>query len=467
MATSIARHKTAMRRREPSKPIRLALEHDLINSNSSVLDYGCGHGVDVNFLRSTGVHCIGWDPVHRPEGQLVSAEVVNLGYVVNVIEDGTERQQTLRRAWELATNLLVVSGRLDHERRTLRSTGTYEDGVVTSRGTFQKFYDQHELRQWIEGCLGEPAIPAAPGIFYVFRSAEQREEYVARLFRRRTPAPRLRKSEGFYQENVEAFAPLLDFMSERGRPPNDGEVELSDLIERAGTLKRAISVVTRVFGQDHWAAAAAERKADLVVYLALAKFGTRPRSSDVSAALRNDAKAFFGSYKTACSTADALLFETGSRPTLEAAMSEARIGKLTPTALYVHHDYLGLLPPVLRTYEGCARSLAGDVPEANIIKLARDKYQISYLCYPDFDGDPHPALDHSVVVKLQDLAVRYRFYDDPAGNPPVLHRKETLISPSDPRYGKFRRLTEQEERWGLLEGTTQADEREDYGTPAD
>lgn len=279
MATPIARHKTAMRRREPSKPIRLAVEHDLINPNSSVLDYGCGHGVDVNFLRSTGVHCIGWDPVHRPEGQLVSADVVNLGYVVNVIEDGTERQQTLRRAWELATNLLVVSGRLEHERRTLRSTGTYEDGVVTSRGTFQKFYDQHELRQWIEGCLGEPAIPAAPGIFYVFRSAEQREEYVARLFRRRTSAPQLRKSEAFYQENVEAFTPLLDFMSERGRPPNDAEIELSDLIERAGTLKRAISVLTRVFGQDHWAAAAAERKTDLLVYLALAKFGTRPRSS--------------------------------------------------------------------------------------------------------------------------------------------------------------------------------------------
>jgi hypothetical protein len=39
-------------------------------------------------------------------------------------------------------------------------------------------------------------------------------------------------------------------------------------------------------------------------------------------------------------------------------------------------------------------------------------------------------------------------------NPPVLHRKETFLHPSDQRYGKFARLTAQEEKQGLLEDGT-------------
>jgi hypothetical protein len=37
-----------------------------------------------------------------------------------------------------------------------------------------------------------------------------------------------------------------------------------------------------------------------------------------------------------------------------------------------------------------------------------------------------------------------------SSNPPVLHRKETFLSPEHPLHGKFARLTEQEEKHGLL-----------------
>lgn len=448
-----------MHRRGVSKPVRLALEHSLIHDDLTVLDYGCGRGVDVRALCEAGIRCTGWDPVHLPAGALTEADVVNLGYVINVIEDGRERQETLRQAWSLARRVLVVSGRLEHERRSLRSATTYEDGLVTSRGTFQKFYEQSELRNWIQVSLQEPAIPAAPGVFFVFRAAEQREEYVARLFRRRTAAPKLHRSETFYRENEAAFAPLLAFMLERGRPPYEGELPgIDELLVRAGTIKRAVNVVSRVFGHDHWRAAADERRADLSVYLALAKFGGRPRSGDLATLLRNDARAFFGSYRAACSAADDLLFKTGNRSFLEESMHGATVGKLTPAALYIHREYLDTLPPALRVYEGCARTLAGEVSEGNVVKLARGNFQISYLSYPDFDKQPHPPLNHSVVVNLQELKVRYRFYNDPLGNPPILHRKEEFIASTDIRWTRFRRLTEQEERFQLL------DESETIGT---
>jgi hypothetical protein len=41
-----------------------------------------------------GIRSGGWDPVHRPEPPVEPAPVVNLGYVVNVIENPQERLDT-------------------------------------------------------------------------------------------------------------------------------------------------------------------------------------------------------------------------------------------------------------------------------------------------------------------------------------------------------------------------------------
>jgi hypothetical protein len=42
--------------------------------------------------------------------------------------------------------------------------------------------------------------------------------------------------------------------------------------------------------------------------------------------------------------------------------------------------------------EGCARAYIGCVKRANLVKLGRFEARISYLSYPAFDDDPHPAL---------------------------------------------------------------------------
>ena len=67
-------------------------------------------------------------------------------------------------------------------------------------------------------------------------------------------------------------------------------------------------------------------------------------------------------------------------------------GKKTATALYVHATAVSQLSPVLRAYEGCAKVLTGSLEGANVVKLHRDKAAVSYLWYPDFDEDGHPAL---------------------------------------------------------------------------
>jgi hypothetical protein len=59
--------------------VRLVLAENLITTETEVLDYGCGHGRDVQQLNDAGIPTGGWDPVYAPEGDRSSADVVSLG----------------------------------------------------------------------------------------------------------------------------------------------------------------------------------------------------------------------------------------------------------------------------------------------------------------------------------------------------------------------------------------------------
>mgnify|MGYP002135007206 CR=1 FL=1 len=52
---------------------------------------------------------------------------------------------------------------------------------------------------------------------------------------------------------------------------------------------------------------------------------------------------------------------------------------------------------LLRVYEGCARTYLGEIEDTNLVKLHRTSGKVSYLSYPDFETDPHPALMRSVM----------------------------------------------------------------------
>src|SRR3954469_9562897 len=144
------------------------------------------------------------------------------------------------------------------------------DGVITSKGTFQKFFNQAELQGWIEDSLGAQADVAAPGVFYVFRHVTDREAHLARATRRRRyAAPAIPPSLTFDQ-NRELLEPLLRFMAEHGRPPAIGELaEEISIKERIGSINRAIKLLARVVEVRAWEEAAVTRQRDLLVYIAL------------------------------------------------------------------------------------------------------------------------------------------------------------------------------------------------------
>lgn len=446
----IARHKTAIRRRDLSLPVKQALLDNVIGSATSVFDFGCGHGEDLTLLTSQGIQCSGWDPAFRPDGPRTSADIVNLGYIINVIEDTAEREDVLQQAWDLCHKVLIVSAQILVPGRGNQQVG-FGDGVLTRWGTFQKYFSQGELRDYIETVLEAEAVPAALGVFYVFRNESLRQQFLANRYRHRSVVPRQRLSEIIFREHQGILEPLIQVIEELGRLPEAEEFSLAqEVVHHFGSLKRAFAIIRRVTGEETWKARATERREDLLVYLALSRFRRRPRLCELPAGLQCDMRAFFGTYNKACTEADEVLFRAGNSEAVDQACKESRIGKLLPNALYVHRTAFGSLTPLLRVYEGCARAYLGELPGTNVIKIHRFSGKISYLEYPAFDTAPHPVLARSYKLAMRTQYLDFYDYSC-SSNPPVLHRKETFLEPQHPLYSKFARLTQQEDRHGLLD----------------
>jgi len=205
-------------------------------------------------------------------------------------------------------------------------------------------------------------------------------------------------------------------------------------------------------GQKHRPESIRRRTEDLLVYLALARFRKRPTLSQLPRTLQRGMRAFFGTYTRACGQADELLFQAGNIEAVDAACARSPVGKLLPDDLYVHKSALDALEPLLRVYEGCGRAYLGEIEGANIIKIHRRSGKLSYLIYPDFETDPHPALFRCLPLSLRTRELQCHDYTEHT-NPPVLHRKETFLPPDHPLRDKFARLTRQEEQHGLLTET--------------
>ena len=448
----IERHRAAIVRTDLSRPVRLAIEWAIINKDTTFFDYGCGHGGDVQRVANLGYSSAGWDPYYYPDIPPIPADVVNLGFVLNVIEDPEERRQALCQAWELTRKVLIVAAQVLINAPS-KAQLAYGDGIVTRRNTFQKYYEQEELKKYIDEALNVDAVPVALGVYFVFRDEAEKEGFKAIRFFSRTSTPRVRIPSKRFEDYKEKLEPLMDFFTKRGRLPVKGELETEqELLGIFVNFRRAFAVVLQATDEAEWDAIAYRRSLDIQVYLALTHFDQRPAWQKLSPEMRHDIKAFFGSYDEACQVADAKLFSLGKPRVVQTACEKSKIGKQTRSALYVHVCALGELDPLLRIYEGCASRTIGRVDGATLIKFCTDEPRISYLFYPEFDTDPHPALKASITIDLKTLYITHRDYEQRA-NPPILHRKETFVTTNYPLYEEFAQLTQQEQELGLLKRT--------------
>lgn len=74
---------TAKERSVPSLPVRMLYERNLIKGK--VLDFGCGFGKDVEFLRKKGFDIQGFDPYYLPNYPSDKFDTILCFYVLNVL----------------------------------------------------------------------------------------------------------------------------------------------------------------------------------------------------------------------------------------------------------------------------------------------------------------------------------------------------------------------------------------------
>jgi DNA phosphorothioation-associated putative methyltransferase len=443
---AILRHKTAIRRFQPSRPISVACEHGLISPDTTVFDYGCGRGDDVQLLSESGIMASGWDPHFCSENPIREADVVNLGYVLNVIEDPRERSDVLLRALNLARRALIVAVRVDNGPQSGES---FNDGLITTRSGFQKLFKQSEFRSYLENVTGLPPAMAALGIAYLFKDKSLQSDFVATRSLQRSVFGRRHELEEFRSSDLGRA--YLELARTLARLPKPREFpDFSSLRARFGSPQRIMRLASALLDPHQLDEVQRQRRENFLVYYAATRLEAirLPRFSVLPSETQAEILSLWPSFKHAREEGEAFLFSLGDPERVRVALSGAPVGKLVGDSLYVHRSAEEQLPPLARLQLFAARQLTGNI-EFDIVKLSTNGRKVSFLRYPEFDSVAHPALLSSLSVYLPKSDYRYREYAT-SDNPPVLHRKEAFVDETYPFYEKFASLTQQEEKRSLL-----------------
>ena len=480
-STAMARYRTALTRYNFSAPVQSLAGHGFLDGSRSVFDYGCGRGDDLRGLRENGIQALGWDPHFAPSESKTPCDIVNLGFVINVIENLEERIEALQGAYALARQLLVVSAMIRSEGSV--SGQAYSDGIVTLRRTFQKYYTQPELRQFIGDVLDEEPLAVAPGIFYVFKDKEEEQRFqYGRLENRRnrlrlTPplssprppprAPRVprasvprltaaERAQAAYNEGEQWLEPVWRTWIDLGRLPVLEEITGGEeLIARFGSLNSALNLIRSVH-EDQMALvqrSAASRADDLRVYFAKLHFERRRTYHTLEAGLQRDVKAFFGSFREAQEAARELLSCLAKTQLVEEACRKA--GDLglgwyvEGDSLQLHSSIVPQLPALLRIYIECATLLYGDVSSADLLKIHVQSAKLTLMRFDNFVEHALPRMTQRIKINLrsQDLEV---FDYGGAHAPPYLYEKSRFINEEFPHYAQQIHLEESLDTLGLL-----------------
>ena len=444
----VDRHKTALSRDSLSSPMKTLASNGYLEGQYTVFDYGCGHGDDLAELQAHGITATGWDPNWRPEGDKTEGELVNLGFVINVIEDIEERVEAVLGAWQLTGKLLVVSAMIASERH-ISKFKSFKDGVLTSRNTFQKYFSQAELQVFLEQTLEYEPIPVAPGIFYIFKDKDEEQLYLSSKQRRKSrwkqlvqKSVRIPRKKQLFEENRSLFESFWQRCLELGRMPAAEELpEQDDLLKLTGSTKRAFKLIQEEFDTTPLEDAARERREDLLVYFALQQFNKRRVYKHMPEQLKRDIKVFFGDYKTVIAEARELLFSLAEPDRVEKAC-EAAHDKLPASilnerhSLILHSRFTKDLPPALRVYIGCASQLFSETDGVDLVKIHIRSGKLTMMVYEGFDKQPIPMLQERVKINLRNRHVDFFDYGYGDYEPQPLYKKSLLIDDSFEDYDK-------------------------------
>jgi DNA phosphorothioation-associated putative methyltransferase len=470
----VQRHLTALNRATLSAPVQILIKHGLLSSESSFFDYGCGRGTDMSALKDAGISVGGWDPHYAPDNEIQSADVVNLGFVVNVIEDSAERVEAIQKAFSLANKVLAVSVMLYGPEQPGKP---FRDGFITSRNTFQKYFSQGELKDYLEHALGQQVFMAGPGIALIFSDKDAEQQFNVKRFRStdfterlltarllrvkeartpRTRIPRVTKTERQFQEASEVLNRLWTLSLDLGRFPEAIEVSfLDELLAKTDRYSRALRLLQTHFDQSLLEAASTERADELLLYLAAQQFEKRPTYRNLEARLQRDIKYFFNDYKTAQIAGLQLIMRAANPSEILSACdqaSEEGLGWLdTNQALHFHISLLERLPVLLRAYVTCGLIIWDSMSEVHLVKIHIGSGKLTFLEYENFDTTPLPLLKRRVKINLRKQEYDEFEYGSIQYPSTVLYRKSRYMNEDMEGYAEQLAFDESLESTGLID----------------
>ncbi len=473
--SQVNRHLTALSRNNLSAPIQLLISHGLINQAISVFDYGCGRGDDLRGLNEIGVKCAGWDPHYANDSTLVSSDIVNLGFVVNVIEDSVERSVAIQNAFSLAKTALVVSVMLMNNDRPGKP---YLDGFLTSRNTFQKYFSQEQLKEYLKDLLDQDPVMIGPGIALVFKDQDAEQRFLLNRYRssnvarrllsarisprarprqnnERIKVPKLSKAEREFIELRSILDELWALSLDLGRFPESHEIpQLLDVTEKI-SLTRAYRLIRTHYDLKLLDKSAETRSDEIKLYIASLQFGKQEPYKQLEPKLRFDIRYFFGDFKTATNAALKLLLDSGKTENILEACKVAAadgIGWLDAEhSLQLHISMVERLPVVLRAYISCGLLLWDNISSIQLIKIHIGSGKLTLLNYEDFDTHPIPLLTKRIKVNIRKLDYDVFDYQVPQYPPSPLLFKSRYLHEDMPGYAEQAAFDESLEATQVLE----------------
>jgi DNA phosphorothioation-associated putative methyltransferase len=418
-AQNVLRYRTALKRNRLSVPIQLLYTHKILDTETTLFDYGCGRGDDIRLLSELGVAANGWDPYFSPDNPKRHADIVNLGYVVNVIENPAEREQVIAHAYGYANGALVVSALVGTPNYS-ESARKFQDGFITSAGTFQRYFQQEELADLIERSVGIKPHSVARGVMFVFKSEALEQEFLARRFSRRQRSYVRVSITNLDQLNEDAQSQANKYWErsiELGRPARRDEVDdCGELFRFIPSPKKVHELVGKERKGHRFEESRRKREEELLVQFALSQFGRRMYFKYFPDELKRDIEFHFGAYRYLTKRSKELLFSVADIDALLAACVDASdegVGYLLDDhSLQLHLSLAEKLGPILRVYIGCAGILYGEWAQVDLVKVHIQSGKVSFMGYDDFEGRPVPELIERIKVKMWEREVDYFDYVD-------------------------------------------------------
>lgn len=176
---------TAIKRKKISKPMEYLVDNNFILKKHNILDYGCGYGFDIYELDNLGFNITGYDKYILPYKNNSNIynkkfDIITSHYMFNVIPSLEERSSTLKNMVSLLNKngsiFITVRNNKEFKRINKNSISSYNDGIVTKKNTFQKYFSNDEIISFISSTVKNAIITTIKDNDYLLIQIQLKED---------------------------------------------------------------------------------------------------------------------------------------------------------------------------------------------------------------------------------------------------------------------------------------------------